>query len=71
MVRRLRPCADAGVLKRIDTALRLPGWGYLLQKAVGHASLTVTAHTYADLFDDQLDNIAAALDSLDDLNQDA
>jgi hypothetical protein len=73
MVRRLRPCADAGVLKRIDTALQLPGWGYLLllQKAVGHASLTVTAHTYADLFDDQLDNIAAALDSLDDLDQNA
>jgi hypothetical protein len=29
----------------------------------------VTAHTYADLFDDELDNIAAALDSLDDLSQ--
>jgi integrase len=40
----------------------------LLQKAMGgHASITVTAHTYADLFDDELDNIAAALDSLDDL----
>jgi integrase len=47
------------------------GLGLPLTKAVGHASLTVTAHTYADLFDDQLDNIAAALDSLDDLNQDA
>ena len=43
----------------------------LLQKAMGHASITVTAHTYADLFDDELDNIAAALDSLDDLNRDA
>ena len=32
-------------------------------------SVTVTAHTYADLFDDELDNIAAALDSLDDLSQ--
>jgi hypothetical protein len=31
----------------------------------------VTAHTYADLFDDELDNIAAALDSLDDLSQGA
>jgi integrase len=31
----------------------------------------VTAHTYADLFDDELDSIAAALDSLDDLNRDA
>ena len=42
----------------------------LLQKAIGHASITVTAHTYADLFDDELDNIAAALDSLsDDLSQ--
>jgi integrase len=40
----------------------------LLQKAMGHASITVTAHTYADLFDDELDNIVAALDSLDDLS---
>jgi integrase len=38
----------------------------LLQKAMGHASITVTAHTYADLFDDELDDIAAALDSLGD-----
>jgi hypothetical protein len=29
---------------------------------------TVTAHTYADLFDDELDNIATALDSLDDVS---
>jgi integrase len=42
----------------------------LLQKAMGHASITVTAHTYADLCDDELDNIAAALDSLDDISQD-
>jgi hypothetical protein len=35
----------------------------------GHASVTVTAHTYADLFDDELHNIAAALDSLDDVDQ--
>lgn len=35
----------------------------------GHASVTVTAHTYADLFDDEFDNIAAALDSLDDEGQ--
>jgi integrase len=42
----------------------------LLQKAMVHASITVTAHTYADLFDDELDDIAAALDSLtDDLSQ--
>lgn len=39
----------------------------LLQKAMGHASITVTAHTYADLYDDELDDIAAALDLLDDL----
>jgi len=39
----------------------------LLQKAMGHASITVTAHTYADRFDDELDDIASALDSLDDL----
>ena len=42
----------------------------LLQKAMGHASITVTANTYADLFDDELDNIAVALDSLDDLQSD-
>ncbi len=42
----------------------------LLQKAMGHASITVTAHTYADLFDDELDNIATALDSLEDLSAD-
>jgi hypothetical protein len=33
---------------------------------MGHASITVTAHTYANLFDDELDGIATALDSLDD-----
>jgi integrase len=38
----------------------------LLQTAMGHTSITVTAHTYADLFDDELDDIAAALDSLGD-----
>jgi integrase len=38
----------------------------LLQKAMGHASITVTEHTYADLFDDELDHIAVALDPLDD-----
>jgi hypothetical protein len=30
----------------------------------GPASVTVTAHTYADLFDDELDDIAAALDDV-------
>lgn len=43
----------------------------LLQKAMGHASITVTAHTYADLYDDELDNIAIALDALPDLPQQA
>jgi hypothetical protein len=31
----------------------------------------ITARTYANVFDDELDNIAAALDSLDDLDRDA
>ena len=39
----------------------------LLQKTMGHASITVTTHIYADLYDDELDNIASALDALDDL----
>ena len=30
----------------------------LLQKTMGHASITVTAHVYADLHDDELDGIA-------------
>jgi Phage integrase family len=36
----------------------------LLQKTLGHASITVTAHTYADLYDSELDAIAHALDRL-------
>jgi integrase len=39
----------------------------LLQKTMGHASITVTAHIYADLYHDELDDIASALDALDDL----
>ncbi|GAB84823.1 tyrosine-type recombinase/integrase [Gordonia rubripertincta] len=35
----------------------------LLQVAMGHASITVTAHTYADLFDGELDAVADALDA--------
>lgn len=31
-----------------------------------HASITVTAHTYADLFDSHLDRVADALDALND-----
>lgn len=36
----------------------------LLQKTLGHASITVTAHTYADLYDHDLDAVADALDTL-------
>jgi len=36
-----------------------------LQKTMGHASITVTAHIYADLYDDELDDVASALDALD------
>lgn len=36
----------------------------ILQKAMGHASITVTAHTYADLYDGELDAVADALDKL-------
>lgn len=46
-----------------------PGHGAdlrLLQKTMGHASITVTAHIYADLYDDELDDVASALDALDD-----
>jgi len=42
----------------------------LLQKSMGHASITVTAHIYADLYDDELDDIASALDALDDVRGD-
>jgi integrase len=38
----------------------------LLQKTMGHASITVTAHLYADLYDDELDIVTSALDALDD-----
>ena len=35
-----------------------------IQKAMGHESITTTARIYAHLYDDELDTIAAALDSL-------
>ena len=38
----------------------------LLQQTMGHASITVTDHTYADLFDSDLDRVADALDTLND-----
>jgi hypothetical protein len=36
---------------------------------MGHASITVTAHIYADLYGDELD-VASALDALDDARGD-
>jgi integrase len=36
----------------------------LLQVTMGHASIMVTAHTYADLYDSDLDRVADALDGL-------
>jgi len=42
----------------------------LLQKTMGHASITVTAHVYAGLYVDELDGIASALDSTNDGAQD-
>jgi integrase len=50
----------ASLARRAGADLRL------LQKPLGHASITVTAHIYADLDDDELDDVASALDRLDD-----
>lgn len=50
----------ASLARRAGADLRL------LQKTMGHASITVTAHIYADLYDDELDDVASALDALDD-----
>jgi integrase len=36
----------------------------LIQPTMGHASITVTAHSYADLFDSDLDRVADALATL-------
>ncbi|MGC2653462.1 MAG: hypothetical protein WA317_07650 [Mycobacterium sp.] len=38
----------------------------LLQLTMGHASIVVTPHTYADLYDSDLDRVANALDGLGD-----
>jgi integrase len=54
----------ASLARRAGADLRL------LQKTMGHASITVTAHIYADLYDDELDDIASALDALDDVHGD-
>ena len=50
----------ASLARRAGADLRL------LQKTMGHAAITVTAHIYADLYDDELDDVASALDALDD-----
>jgi integrase len=54
----------ASLARRAGADLRL------LQKTMGHASITVTAHVYADLYDDELDDVASALDALDDTRGD-
>ncbi len=38
----------------------------LLQVTMGHASIMVTAHTYAEIYDSDLDRVANALDGLGD-----
>jgi integrase len=53
----------ASLARRAGADLRL------LQKTMGHASIMVTAHIYADLYDDELDDVASALDALDDARQ--
>jgi hypothetical protein len=55
---------ESSLARRAGADLRL------LQKTMGHASTTVTAHIYADLYDDELDDIASALDALDDTRGD-
>jgi hypothetical protein len=40
-----------------------------LAKGDGRASITVTAHIYADLYGDELDLMAAVLDVLDDVSR--
>ena len=37
---------------------------------VAQAPTFVTAHIYADLYDDELDEVASALDALDDVRAD-
>jgi hypothetical protein len=37
---------------------------------MGHASITVTAHIYANLYDDELDDIASTLYALDNAPRD-
>ena len=42
----------------------------MASRRMGHASITVTAHIYADLYGDELDDVASALDALDDARGD-
>ena len=56
--------AYASLARRAGADLRL------LQKTMGHASITVTAHIYTGLYDDELDDVASALDALDDARRD-
>ena len=53
----------ASLARRAGADLRL------LQKTMGHASITVTAHIYADLHD-ELDDVASALDAPDNRQAD-
>lgn len=50
----------ASLARRAGADLRL------LQNTMGHASITVTARAYADPYDDELDDVASALDTLFD-----
>lgn len=52
----------ASLARRAGADLRM------LQKTMRHASITVTAHIYADLCDDERDVVASALDALDALD---
>ena len=54
----------ASLARRAGADLRL------LQKTLGQASITVTAHISADLYDDELDDGASALDALDETRRD-
>ena len=66
-----RPALRVHDLRHTCASLARPGADLrLLQKTMGHASITVTAHIYADLYDDELDNVASALDALDDRHVD-
>jgi hypothetical protein len=51
----------------------VPGWpggpvptSGCCRKHMGHASITVIAHFYNDMYDDELDIVASALDVLED-----